>query len=144
MDSEPFFLDEETVIGLHHQQIVLFTPSEDIGIRDYSGLCSAVASPQQTWSFDVSATLFDLAATYAYHLELAQAFVNGNKRTGLQSALVFLDMNGYVLEAADSVLFAAISEMHTGRFTKPKFAAFLQSLSVRRGGLTEWIRRLFS
>ena len=144
MDAEPLFLDEETVIGLHDQQIRLFTPAEDLTIGDYSGLRAAIASPQQTWCFDLNATLFDLAATYAYHISQAQAFVNGNKRTGLQCALVFLDVNGYVLEAAGNMLFAEVSEMHTGPSAKPKFAAFLQSFSVRRGGLTEFLRRLFS
>lgn len=38
--------------------------------------------------------LFDVAATYAYHLAESQAFIDGNKRTAIASALVFLARNG--------------------------------------------------
>ena len=43
--------------------------------------------------------LFSMAAAYAFHIAESQAFVDGNKRTGLNAALVFLLMNG--LEVVD-------------------------------------------
>lgn len=38
--------------------------------------------------------LFEIAATYAYHIAEAQAYIDGNKRTAIASALVFLECNG--------------------------------------------------
>ena len=145
MESDPLFLDEETVIELHDAQIRQFTPMEDLTLGDHPGLASAIASPQQTCFYDSSATLFDLAAGYAYHVSMKQAFINGNKRTGLQCALVFLDMNGVTVESDEETLFAEVSELHKNppEIAKKKFSDFLRIRSVRRGGLTEWIRRNF-
>jgi death-on-curing protein len=45
---------------------------------------SAVGMPTQTFGGDfVHADLFEMAATYAFHIAENQAFVDGNKRTGL-------------------------------------------------------------
>jgi death on curing protein len=38
-----------------------------------------------------------MAAAHAFHLAQNQPFVDGNKRTGLLAALVFLDLNGIVV-----------------------------------------------
>ena len=35
-----------------------------------------------------------MAAAYAFHIAQNQPFVDGNKRTGLLAAIVFLDING--------------------------------------------------
>lgn len=137
-----FFLDEETVIGLHDDQLRLFTPGENPAIRDLNGLRSAIISPQQAANFNTDSTLFQLAAFYAYNISMAQAFINGNKRTGLQCALVFLDMNGYVVESATRVLFDKVSGMDIGLHKRAEFAEFLEKYSNRSGGLTEWFRRL--
>lgn len=40
-------------------------------------------------------TLWDKAAMYLHRLARSQAFADGNKRTALEAADVFLDMNGY-------------------------------------------------
>ena len=42
-----------------------------------------------------SPTLADLAAAYAFGVVKAHAFVDGNKRTALVTALTFLRLNGY-------------------------------------------------
>jgi death-on-curing protein len=38
--------------------------------------------------------LFEMAAAYAFHIAEGQPFVDGNKRTALNAALVFLDLTG--------------------------------------------------
>ena len=65
------------------------------GIRDRALLESAVAAPQA--SFEGAALLNDpveIAAAYLFYLCRNHPFVDGNKRTGLAAALVFLDLNG--------------------------------------------------
>jgi death-on-curing protein len=42
--------------------------------------------------------LFAIAAAYAFHIAESQAFLDGNKRTALGSALVFLEINGVNIE----------------------------------------------
>jgi death-on-curing protein len=51
-----------------------------------------------------SADIHWLAAHYAVHLAQNHAFQDGNKRTGLASALVFLAMNGLPRHATPEAL----------------------------------------
>jgi death-on-curing protein len=39
-----------------------------------------------------------MAAAYLFHISQNQPFNDGNKRTGLAAALVFLDLNGVSVE----------------------------------------------
>lgn len=47
---------------------------------------------------------FEVAAHYAFHLTEAQAFLDGNKRTGMGAALAFLALNGIAKKATTSDL----------------------------------------
>ena len=84
-------LDE--VKEIHEQQIARFGGT--LGIRDEGALASAVAQPE-AW-FDggfLHRFPFGMAAPYAFHIAEAQALLDGNKRTALNAALTFLEMNG--------------------------------------------------
>ena len=55
-------------------------------------------APQATFAGQpLLATLADVAAAYAFYLATSHCFVDGNKRTALVAALVFLDVNGHAL-----------------------------------------------
>jgi death-on-curing protein len=71
--------------------IVAFGGSQ--GIRDVGLIESAVAQGQNAYNYG-SADVFGIAAAYAYHVAESQAFIDGNKRTGVAAALSFLDING--------------------------------------------------
>ena len=142
METEPLFLSEEAIIEFHSEQIRLFGGLDGLG--NAAGFSSAVASPQNVYLYQPDATLFDLAATYAYHISMSQAFLDGNKRTGLQTAISFLKINGYRVETDPEHLFEGMLNLHLGKETKEAFANRLRNCSVREGGLTQWIRKLFS
>ena len=38
--------------------------------------------------------MYEVAAAYAFHLAESQAYFDGNKRTGVEAALVFLEGSG--------------------------------------------------
>ena len=61
----------------------------------------AVMHPCNLWLYG-QGDLFDIAAAYAFHLAQAQAFIDGNKRTGLGAALVYLEGNGASVWASRS------------------------------------------
>ncbi len=42
-------------------------------------------------------SLFQKAAVYAHHIITGHVFIDGNKRIGMKSALLFLEFNGFVL-----------------------------------------------
>jgi death on curing protein len=62
------------------------------GVRDHGLIESAMASAENTVYYG-NGDVWDVAAAYAFHLAEAQAFLDGNKRVGLASAMVFLAMN---------------------------------------------------
>ena len=62
------------------------------GIRDLGMIESAIASAANAWLYG-GGDVWDVAAAYAFHLAEAQAYVDGNKRVGLASAITFLAMN---------------------------------------------------
>ena len=65
------------------------------GIRDTALVESAVAAPQATMmGKPLLAGPLEMAAAYLYYLCRNHPFVDGNKRTALAAALVFLSENG--------------------------------------------------
>jgi len=65
------------------------------GVRDPELLSSALAMPAATFEGRfLHRDLYQQAAAYAFHLCQNHPFVDGNKRTALAAALVFLSLNG--------------------------------------------------
>lgn len=88
------YLNKEIILEIHEMQLQEHGGSS--GIRDHSGLESAIAQPQVSFGDqDLHPTVFDKAAAYAFHIAEAQSFVDGNKRVALASALTFLALNNY-------------------------------------------------
>ena len=52
--------------------------------------------------------IFEMAADYAFHIAENQPFVDGNKRTALASALVFLDWHQIEIEDSGEELYHAM------------------------------------
>ena len=88
--SEPTFLTLEEVLALHERLLARYGGAT--GMRDAGGLAAAVEQPKNTFYYGAGA-VFDIAAAYAFHLAQAQACIDGNKRTGVAAALMFLKLN---------------------------------------------------
>ncbi len=87
------FLPIESGVLIHQRSLQEFGGLG--GIRSEAGLQSSVFQPQQQFYYAEGGTdPFDLAACYAFHIAQSQAFLDGNKRTGIGMALTFLEMNG--------------------------------------------------
>lgn len=115
MSAEPDFLSVEDVIRIHDEQIAAYGGAA--GVRDRGLLESAVAMPRA--SFDEAYLHEDLAymaAAYAFHIAQNQPFLDGNKRTGLVAALVFLDLNGVTVLNPQEKLYDAIGKSAGVRF----------------------------
>jgi death-on-curing protein len=126
--SDPEFLDLEDVLAIHREQRARYGGGS--GIRDSGQLESAMATPRATFggSF-VHADLFNMAAAYAFHIAENQPFVDGNKRTGLLCALVFLELNGFVVEEPPLRLHDAMIAIAEKRLDKRGLAEILRALS---------------
>lgn len=75
-----------------------------------------------------------MAAAYAFHLAQNQPFVDGNKRTGLVAALVFLDLNGVTVLDPQERLSDAMIAIAERRMDKDELAELLRELSVQGAG----------
>lgn len=123
--SDPAFLTVEQVIRLHRISLDRYGGQD--GLRDRATFESAVIHPQNVWFYN-QGDLFDVAAAYAFHLAESQGFVDGNKRTGIAAALVFLEGNEVSVPEATDELYQAMIEIAERRLDKPGLARLLRRL----------------
>jgi death on curing protein len=122
----PRFLTLDEIFESHADQLAAYGGSD--GIRDLALLDSALAQPQA--SFDgqyLHDDLFEMAAAYLFHLVQNHPFIDGNKRVGLEAALLFLELNGQSIEAADDAVVEMVIQTAQGNRTKPQVAVFLRA-----------------
>jgi death on curing protein len=97
------YLTAEQVLFIHARSIA--ETGGEHGILDLGLLQSAVARPQVTFDGqDLYPDLFLKAAALLESLIGNHAFVDGNKRTAIISAGLFLHLNGYRLKASNQQL----------------------------------------
>jgi death-on-curing protein len=119
------FLTLDEVFELHLKQIELFGGSA--GLRDRGLLESAIAQPSQTFGGAyLHEDLAAMAAAYLFHIVSNHPFVDGNKRTGTNAAIVFLDMNGFELETDDESLVQVVLAVAQGTMEKTAVAQFIR------------------
>lgn len=95
-----FHLTIEIVREIHAEALKEFGGLN--GIRDEGLLASAVFAPQSSFAGKSPYTdLIDVAAAYLFYLCRNHPFLDGNKRTAMGAAIVFLRLNG-VEPAPDS------------------------------------------
>lgn len=123
--SDPLFLSLAQVERLHRLSIERFGGAD--GIRDTALFESAVMHPQQVY-FYTQADLFEVAAAYAFHIAQAQACFDGNKRTGVAAALLFLEVNGVSTDFDSMPLYEAMIAVAEKQMDKPELAALLRQL----------------
>lgn len=97
------YLTPEQVLFIH-SRLVSETGGAH-GIRDLGMLESAVARPRATWGRkDLYPGDFNKAAALMDSLVNNHPFVDGNKRTGMAAAALFLRMNGWGLHVGQAEL----------------------------------------
>jgi len=97
------YLSVEQVLEVHALQVRRFGGSG--GLRDLGLLESAVARPAMTFGGeDLYADVASKAAALMHSLVANHPFADGNKRTGVASAELFLVFNEFRLAASDQEL----------------------------------------
>jgi death-on-curing protein len=83
----------DNVLEIHTAVIEAFGGAG--GVRDSNLLQSAVAAPQASIGGESAfSDLIEIAAAYLFYLCRNHPFVDGNKRTAMAAAIVFLRLNG--------------------------------------------------
>ena len=90
--SDCIHLTAEIVREIHEAVLAEYGGSP--GVRDQGLLESAVAAPQASFGGESPfADMAEVAAAYLFYLCRNHAFVDGNKRTAMTAAIVFLRLN---------------------------------------------------
>ena len=97
------FLTAQQVLFIHAR--LINTTGGEHGLRDLGLLESAVAKPQATFdSEDRYPDLWHKAVALMASLAQNHPYVDGNKRTAITSAAMFLKLNGYSLQTTNEEL----------------------------------------
>lgn len=127
MRDEPRWLLTAVVVAAHEALIAEHGGAG--GIRDRGLLESTLARPKNLFAYSEKASLFDLAASYAYGLARNHCFVDGNKRIALAAALTFLDLHGVRVEGSREDKVLTFLRLAAGEITEADLSQWLESHS---------------
>ena len=125
MKAPPAFLTVDQVIAVHRRMIEEF--GGDPSVRDRGLLESAVMMPAARFG---GKFLHDgipaMAAAYLFHICRNHPFTDGNKRTGLASAEMFVLLNEMRLDATNAELEALTIGVAASRISKDETVDFFR------------------
>jgi len=126
-----FHLSLSAILYLHEQLIATFGGAQ--GIRDEGALKSALARPRATFGGQpLYPTLFEKAAALFESLCINHPFVDGNKRVAYAGAGIFLELNGWRLQAETEEAVAFTLDVAAGKRRKEEIRVWLEQHSVPR------------
>ena len=70
--------------------------------------------------------IYEMAAAYLFHIVKNHPFIDGNKRTGAASALVFLATNGILINSDQDEFEQMVLDAAKGSFQKLETAAYFR------------------
>jgi death-on-curing protein len=122
------FIEKESVLEIQARLIERYGGIH--GLRDEGALESALmAAENRAYYEDVPVEA--LAATYAFHLSQAHAFLDGNKRIAAAIAGIFLEINGKWLTATEDEIIELFLDIAASRLLREdverKFAEWLMT-----------------
>jgi death-on-curing protein len=123
--EDVIWVREDVVLAVHLRQLAEHGGGE--GVRGEGLLRSALARPQNLLAYgDPPPDLSSLAAAYAYGIARNHPFVDGNKRTALIVARLFLLLNGATLVATQEEKYSTFLALAAGELSED--------------GLADWVR----
>ncbi|MBF0559648.1 MAG: type II toxin-antitoxin system death-on-curing family toxin [Nitrospirae bacterium] len=123
------YLTPEQVLFIHSR--LIDNTGGAHGLRDLGLLLSAMSRPKATFEGkDLYPDLFHKAAALFESLVNNHPFIDGNKRTAIVAAGLFLRMNGHVLETSQRELERFTLNMATGRTTLEDAAKWFEKYGV--------------
>ena len=127
MSREPRWLTRTVLDAVHADQ--LREHGGRPGVRDENVLESALARPQQKWTYARKVDIPTLAAAYAFGLVKNHPYRDGNKRIGFLAMAIFLGVNGFELTATDEEVVTEIVALASGQVTEVALVAWVKTHS---------------
>jgi death on curing protein len=119
------YLTAEQVLFVHYR--LLDETGGEHGVRDLGLLESAIARPQATFDRqELYPDIFEKAATLMESLINNHPFVDGNKRTGIACAVLFLRQNGVSFSVKNAEL--------------EKYTLRVASSKLGQSEIVEWLK----
>jgi death on curing protein len=116
---EPTWIDLEVVLAVHDEQ--LSEHGGQPGVRDRGLLESALARPRNQFAYGETSAV-RLAASHAFGISRNHPFLDGNKRTSLVIAELFLELNGFALTATDAQCVTTFLQLAAGELSEDQLA----------------------
>ena len=117
------FLSRDAVVALHRESLSEHGGID--GIRDEGLLQSALHRCAHKSTYEPDASVIKLAASLAFGLAMNHAFNDGHKRIAMIATFVFLEMNGYVVEAPELEAYTMFIGLAAGEVREAELAAWL-------------------
>jgi death-on-curing protein len=126
-----FYLSLGAVLYLHEQLIASYGGAQ--GIRDEGALKSALARPRATFAGQaLYPTLFEKTAALFESLCVNHPFIDGNKRVAYAGAGLFLELNGWRLQAETDEAVDFTLDVAAGKRGKEEIRVWLEQHSIPR------------
>ena len=127
--TEPIWVLMDAVIAIHKRQLAEHGGGS--GIRDSKLLESALAKPKNIYVYTPDQTKIPLlAASYAFGIARNHPFVDGNKRTAFVVSLLFLKLNGYVVQATQENLYKTFMALADGSMSEEQLANWFTLVAI--------------
>lgn len=120
-------LSLEGVIKIHDYQVTKYGGKAEI--RDINLLESAINQPLLEYHF-VSADIYQMAASYCYHISQNQPFMDGNKRTAFAAMVVFLRINGIQIIAEEEESINMLLDISAHKKDKKDLEDWIRKVTV--------------
>ncbi len=124
------YLSEAEIIAVNEEMVSKYGGLH--GVRDMGLLSGAVGRPQISVGLqDAYKSVFEKAAALFHSIINNHPFLDGNKRTSLFSAVLFLDYNGWEVqfETKEAVQFTL--QAHDQDMTIPQISSWLKKHSIK-------------
>ena len=117
-------LEKEQIITMH-SMLISETGGID-GLRDVSLLESAIKAPFQSFEgTELYPTIYQKASRLGFGIIKNHPFIDGNKRIGAHTMLVFLSLNGIEIESTQKSLYEIILGVADDRVSFEEFTDWI-------------------
>jgi death-on-curing protein len=124
--TEPIWGELDVVLAIHDEQLA--EHGGQPGVRDQGLLESTLGRPGHQVAYG-EPSIPRLAASYAFGISRNHPFLDGNKRTSLVIAELFLALNGYALTASDTRCVTTFLQLAAGEITEEELAEWITAHS---------------
>lgn len=119
------YLSKEQILLIH--SMIIDETGGLHGVRDFHAVLSLEQSVKQSvFGKELFPTVFEKAAVYARDIIMNHMFLDGNKRTGMTVASVFLEVNNFVFKAKDGEIEKFALKVVSERLTISNIATWLE------------------